>query len=479
MKVLMAIYGLNNLGGIVNFITDLSYGFAELGHEVDLVQPLYQGKFINKKYGPEVYDKLKNDGWEYNEVLRMWYSQYSGYFFDQPYVNKKPYYGEENIKAWQDYASGYDLVIWIVTVPTKKAENRGNLDWIKLYDLGPNTKQVGIVHDGNLNKAYPWMYEVRERLSGIACVHGAAFHSADSMPIFRSLIVNPQDLNKAQLGLGYRERERAWYSGQTFKAWKRVPNLCRAIPHMSNETGKYLAGGGLDYAYMTSPDKTKHNYFVRREDDPDLPMDVEDGSIRIWDRALNHGMNFLGFIPQTQRDEILDRVRVLIDPSWSLQYAKLGDHFNRVVIDAAKRGAIPVAFNYGIATNDAGIGEVFRPDENYIMIPYDATPKEYADRVEYSLNLPNDLAEKIRFNNFELCKKFDRRIVAQRYIDLSNNIENPDTSILRKEEYVTLAGPGLDAQVTRDNSRHYMNTFFADNYQGDLSYFDGYSFRSK
>lgn len=102
-----------------------------------------------------------------------------------------------------------------------------------------------------------------------------------------------------------------------------------------------------------------------------------------------------------------------------MAYAKVGDHFNRVVVDGIIEGAIPIARNYGISTNEEGIGEVFKPYENYIMVPHDATPLEFADKIEETCHLADYLAEDIHYANYKLLGNFERERVAQQYVSLA------------------------------------------------------------
>jgi glycosyltransferase involved in cell wall biosynthesis len=118
----------------------------------------------------------------------------------------------------------------------------------------------------------------------------------------------------------------------------------------------------------------------------------------------------------------MQELRCIIDPSWSVAYAKIGDHFNRVVVDGIIQGLLPIARNLGVSTNIEGEGEVFMPNENYMMVPHDATPKEFAEIVESTLNLPEDIAAEVHANNYKLLQHFDRERVAYEYIDLARSL---------------------------------------------------------
>jgi glycosyltransferase involved in cell wall biosynthesis len=186
---------------------------------------------------------------------------------------------------------------------------------------------------------------------------------------------------------------------------------------MPKDLAKHVAGGGIEYAYMTSKDKCKEQYFARRKEDPDYKG--KDGTERIFNRALEADMRWHGWIINEKRDRLLHHLRCLIDPSWNINFSKQGDHFNRVTTDAMIAGCIPIARNLGMSSNHHGTGVVFKPNTNYIMIPHNATPKEFADYVDHACNLTKNMATKIQENNFKLLKNFDNKTVAKQYIDLA------------------------------------------------------------
>ena len=86
------------------------------------------------------------------------------------------------------------------------------------------------------------------------------------------------------------------------------------------------------------------------------------------------------------------------------------------------RGLIPIARNLGISTNLEGEGEVFTPNKNYVMVPFDAKPKEFGEIVENTINLSSYQATEYYENNLELLPLFERKKIAQEYIDLGNGL---------------------------------------------------------
>jgi glycosyltransferase involved in cell wall biosynthesis len=191
---------------------------------------------------------------------------------------------------------------------------------------------------------------------------------------------------------------------QTFKAWKHVHELVEAIHYMQSKEPiefREVAGLGIEYRYMTSEDKCKDAYFHA------------DGT-KFWDAALDNGMTHHDYWDKSQVDEFLGECRVLVDPSWSNNYSKVGGHFNRVAVDAMMRGCVVVARQKGMGS------ELFQSGEHYIAIPEDADAQEYADLVQYAGGIAPKTAQRMIDANREILPMFDRKTVAQRVIDLAH-----------------------------------------------------------
>jgi hypothetical protein len=193
-----------------------------------------------------------------------------------------------------------------------------------------------------------------------------------------------------------------------------------------------VAGDGIERAYLTSPDKCRPEYHCTKENDSYATEDMI--GKKIWDNAMATGnMAYIGFITEAKRDTILNRSKFLIDTSWTTTY---GEHFNRVIVDAMRVGVVPIARNLGVSDHDHGTGTLFKVDRNYLMIPFDATPKQFGDHINKYLNIDREKYEEIVQNNYEALKLFDRKKIAQQYIDLAFG---KDAGYYEKNEIGSLA----------------------------------------
>lgn len=387
MKVLITFFPIDDMGGIINHHEQLCAGLKELGHQVTTKLLMWRDSAPKTLAGGRGSQSNNGSGLEFDQRRG----------FSWTNADIIPYKGPTNIARWRDYASHFDLIIWQVAVPTKRKENRGNVDWISLYDIP--TKQIAIIHDGNFLDSYPWLHIVGEKLTGLACVHTCAYNSARQIDVPSAMIVNPFHIQRGRPPETSREayfrRLRGFLSVQTWKAWKRVPDIVRAVPYTGLRT-MLLAGKGIDYYYLTSEDKCKYP--------------------GAWDAAIDHGMQYLDVITNELRDELLGSLTVSLDASWSKKYGAIGAHFNRVQVEALLQGAIPVVRDLAIGHDR---DDVFRNNYNCLSIPWDASPGEFGHLITAYANLPWDQYATLMEYGWQTVQKFDRRIVAQQYIDMA------------------------------------------------------------
>jgi len=435
MKIMMVMHTFNNFGGIINHCEHLMAGLKELGHEVTFayLKPNKQVKAV------EIPTTLK-EGYEIG--IGSGYPVHQGDGWIAPYYSYKV---KESIDQFVKDANKHDLVIWQSIFGFKNKDTEQDLSWLPMIE-DVNVPQVPIIHDANLKKLYPWIKLFEHKFSGLACVHPAAYESADFMDTPRALILNPQDIAGVPETPPFSGRENKLLSIQTFKRWKRVDDLIRAVPYTDT---KVLVGGyGIEAAYMMSKDKCKEEYFATKEYDPDVTPDRE--GKRIWENAENSGnFEYLGFISGAKRDEILATSKFLVDPSWSNTF---GEHFNRVVIDAMRIGTVPIAINFGVSNNEEGMGVVLKAGINYCMIKKGSTPKEYGQAITNFCNMSEADYRQIQLNNYELIKQFDRKVIAQHYIDLALQKE---TGYLNELRVKTNHDPSLQRQAQQMFDDHF------------------------
>lgn len=405
MKILSVVHDFNNFGGIISHCEQLIAGFKDLGHQADFV-------YLRSTRSGGTIAPTDDPGFDIGEGTGLQVHQGKGWRGE--YLS---FINDNDIATFVQKANEYDIVIWQSIFGFKNQESEKKTNWLKMIQ-DVNAKQVVIVHDGNLRKNYPWIHRVRDKIAGLACVHPSAYNQAAAMEIPRRLIVNPQKISSMP-EVSFDDRKDVVFSLQTFKRWKRVDDLVAAVPYINGKV--VIAGDGIERAYMASKDKCKPEYYCTKDRDPNA-ADALIGK-PIWANAENAGMKYIGFVSEAKRDEILGKVKFLLDPSWSKTY---GEHFNRVVVDAMKQGVVPIARNLGISDNESGVG-FFKPNENYLMIPWNATPKEFGELINTWFNMSESDYNLIVQNNWKLIQQFDRKLIAQQYIDLATGVASTET----------------------------------------------------
>lgn len=401
MKICVAFHACMDLGGIINHTEQLIGGLKDLGHSVTLFEMVYadragqQSRDGNFERGPSGIPFDQGKGWNFPKGNRLAYKTRAGLVGAKQVLNE------------------FDMVIWTVPVVPKNKGHLGNDRWPELYDLHPDIKQVAFIHDGNSKQGAPHLYHVADKLSGLACVHGCALNGADHLPIPRALVLNPQH-EPIRTIASWEDRNTGFVNMQTFKAWKHVHELVQAIAYMPpKELGELreIAGKGIEYQYMTSEEKCKPAYF---HDDPDKPFHTR----KFWDVAVENGMKHHGYWDSSEVYEWLQMSRVLVDPSWSAKYSKVGGHWNRVVVDAMMNGAIPVAQKRGMGD------ELFEAGVHYVDLGEARDAQDYANIILDTSGMSSYQATKFQDAAHDILGMFDRKVVAQRLIDLAyGNIE--------------------------------------------------------
>ena len=242
------------------------------------------------------------------------------------------------------------------------------------------------------------------------------------------------------------------------KSMKHMEELIAAVPYINKGLDERMsvtiAGTGIEYNYMTSPTKTKSNYMCTLKRDPNLPKKL-DGKISLWNRALKFGMDYRGQMSGGDVQKTLLNTKFAIDPSWAEHYPQYCfTHLNGFILEAMLQGAYPVLRDYrGLANVD--ISEIYDPlFENIraIIIPWNATPKEFAEKLKEAMKMSPKKFLRDTKHNFELVKElFNSKKNAEEIIRLCRG----GRKLVKKE---------LDIGVDSDNVKRITKDIMEDFY---------------
>lgn len=472
MKIFIADFQIAKYGGIVHYVKDMLRAFHDLGHEVDVAQ-MTPASTTQKAYDKKVAEfesgehqrKIKfhsqAGGYERDDVVGYWFNTYYGYFL--PPSNRIGVYEKDAVERWKTLVEDADIILWNF-MPTKSSawDKKGvAFDfWWKFFDLPKNIKQVFLVHDAYFNVRASNVSALKKKILFMACAHLAAYQCCSEIGIPRTLLLNPryiEDDAKMPVRL-MNKRTQDFFAAHMFKSMKHMEELIAAVPYINKGLDERMsvtiAGTGIEYNYMTSPTKTKSNYMCTLKRDPNLPKKL-DGKISLWNRALKFGMDYRGQMSGGDVQKTLLNTKFAIDPSWAEHYAQYCfTHINGFIIEAMLQGAYPVLRDYrGLANVD--ISEIYDPlFENIraIIIPWNATPKEFAERLKEAMKMSPKKFLRDTKHNFELVKElFNSKKNAEEIIRLCRG----GRKLVKKE---------LDIGVDSDNVKRITKDIMEDFY---------------
>ena len=397
MKILIADFEIAKYGGIIEHVTAKVKALKALGHEVDLAQLCPSSttqKFYDKKVAEfqsgAFQEKLKRNsqggGYEFDEASGYWKNNYYGFFL--PPSNRIGVFEPDALERWHKLIEGVDLIMWNF-MPTKSSawerKDKKFDFWWKFFDLPTDqVRQMFIVHDAYFDVRASNVTALKDKIMFLECAHIAAYQCCKNIGIPRTLLLNPrflEDGEKMPVKM-MNKRETDFFAAHIFKSMKHVDDLIRAVPHLNalpmDTCSVKIAGSGIEQAYMTSLNKCKEPYKVNAKKDPDI--DPRYYGQKIWDVAEEYGMEYLGQISGEQVRENLLNAKFAVDPSWADHYANYcRTHINGFIIEAMLCGCYPILRDYrGLVKNGEEVYDPLFESIRAIIIPWDATPKQFA-----------------------------------------------------------------------------------------------------
>lgn len=402
MKILIADFEIAKYGGIVEHVAAKVKALKALGHEVDIVQlspsqttqKFYDKKIAEFKSGA-FQNKIKinsqGGGYEYDEATGYWRNNYYGFFL--PPSNRIGVFEPDALQRWHKLVEDVDLIMWNFMPTKSSAWNRDGMKfdfWWKFFDLPTDkVRQMFIVHDAYFDVRASNVTALKDKIMFLECAHIAAYQCCKNIGIPRTLLLNPrylEDDEKMPVRM-MNKRKTDFFAAHIFKSMKHVDDLIRAVPWLNQnsydeEYSVKIAGSGIEQAYMVAPTKCKEPYKVSAKRDPDIHPSFY--GQKIWDVGVKYGMEYLGQISGEQVRENLLNAKFAVDPSWADHYANYcRTHINGFIIEAMLCGCYPVLRDYrGLVKGGEEIYDPLFESIRAIIIPWDATPKQFAEALK-------------------------------------------------------------------------------------------------
>lgn len=413
MKIAVVVNRSDTFGGVLQHTESLIKGLKEIGHEVDFLYLSYKNMRVDDKL-----EKLeKNNGWlekegylikyDKGEGTGLWYEPETGWVY-----KAYQYKTLESKKAFRDKLENYDAVIW-ESVYLFKRQCPKDTDFPILFDA-KNPVQIMFVHDANLRDNCAWIHFIEKKFDYVVAVHPASYNSCKELETPRVMIFNPQDMTGVDTTVSSYHNLKdnpSLFILQNWKRSKRGVDLIKSLPYIKSDIKVRFGGNGIEWRYLWAKDKTKPQHYCRQEDFPNKP--------ELWGKPFRvlmknfPGYEYIGWITQEQRDQILEKTAFFVDPAWYEVNALIGAHFSRTLVEAFKKGVVPIARGLGLSNNDEGKGDIFNAGINYLNIPSTASPREFGEAIDRFFEISEEEYNKIVQNNYALLPYFEEKNIAK------------------------------------------------------------------
>lgn len=463
LKIRICTFDVAKYGGIVQNIEGRVKAFKEMGHDVDIIFLTYNKNASIEGFNRKIKElesgefqahqgmKSQSGGYEKSPITGYWKNSYYGWLLP-PNTNRIPVFADNALELWHEAIGDADLLFWSF-MPTKTKEAKGFSDWPKFFDLPKRIKQVFAVHDGYYDIRSSWIQYLSDKISYLDCVHVSAYNCCANIAIPRYLNFASRYIPKKLPFKPLSERPVDFFAAHVFKSMKKMEDIFAAVPHLESETSIITAGSGIELYYMMADvegGKQKPRYMASKKTDPDIKK--EEIGMSLFDRAVKYGLEHLGFMSSSDVYFTQQNAKFSIDPSFSTHYAKYSHtHLNGFTIEAIINGSYPVLRDTkGIIKSEIEIDDIIYDELRAIYIPWNATPKEFAEALNKAKNMSEKKFKRDVEHNFELAKLlFDPKQNMQSVLDI----------VFNKNELAKLE-VGKNSKKVLSDSKKVMTEFF-------------------
>lgn len=395
MRILFTLFEIQDWGGIVADLELKCRGLVEAGHKVDLLilKPNAQPVKMRKPRDPKGPEGSYPSAFGNNALANTHQGWYN--------VRTMGYASKQNIQEWFRIAEKYDGIFHEIPNPPIKLENK-KLDtkgyWKKIFDT--DTPQIIIAHDAHFREMYPQIIEIAHRIKGIATTNHAGYAGLSWFPAPRAFIGAPHPVLNWKKMRPWDERKPRAVAAHMWKAWKHQDYLVRCSP-LLKKSFMHMAGSGIEYHYMTSENKRPPEY------------------VGMWEAAVDSGrFKYHGLLVPDALFKLYQNSRVMADMSFNAKFNKLGNHFNRSIIEGYNNGVVPICTAMNMKENNPQI-ELFKGGRTHIEVAHDISPKELAKVIDATANMhADDAAEYIDLGRKMLLRFFDYRVASLEFLKL-------------------------------------------------------------
>lgn len=358
MKIAMNLFPIANIGGILTTQRNLKVGLEKLGHEV-------KEFYITTNKNTLPVKDCKVLGFE----KTTWLNEY------------------------KQTMEEFDVVIFSHPCPTLN-KNYNRKGWQECYKI--SSKIISIFHDPYWSTNYPWIKDVFNKITKIACIQQKSFNSLGYfLPVKKQIINHPLDLD--DMGKYRDSKEDLVISPHQFKTWKHIDIFIRAIPFIENSIKKEVYNDGIVKAFM-SGQKRKDEY-------------KDANNNWIWEESLKYGMIDKGIVSTEEIKNAYIRQKCTISLSTGELGSKIGGRsIDYSILECMKYGGVPICRFFSV------VPPMFKND-NFVLLDENNLISSTAEKINHVIQKFDSFNSMIDINFEVLKNNYDSAIVAKRVLE--------------------------------------------------------------
>jgi hypothetical protein len=377
MKIAVLYFDINQIGGVLQCITDMTSGFEKLGHTVDTYKLRYTETYKKPVLGRETKEKVLGSNLGIDSQV-MWFGE------------------TQAISDTLEILNTYDQIIFQRGCPSQNsnAGREAGTSWQKVYKAKPPKYMV--VHDPWMFKFYPWQLEVANKLEAICPIHLPSWNTTEDWPGRRVWIPFPVNFDPMKHKRPLVKRQDWVTMLCVWKPWNHPEILLRNMPNINADVRLY--GKGLSYYYIAGDQKKRKKTYQN-----------PDGSW-LWE-SVDGESHYHGVIPTEEKWKVFGNSKIIIslasNASWPANTV-------RVVVEGIVARSDVCTYGDNIGVNDAGDDGLI---PNNAVVLFKNKTKIYP-KINRVLQNIEEYQEMVDVGREQVMSVFSDTAVCQSWLDL-------------------------------------------------------------
>lgn len=416
VKVAVCLFAVSKMGGIWTFHKEIVAGFRDAGYQVQDFLITNKERVGKRHIRRERTMQIEDEG-----ILKM---------------RELGFRSKLLLEQYKNVMSVYDVVLFTHACPH---ETKGFDDdaWMQCYNI-PQVK-IAAFHDAMADSHYNWVRKAK--IDYAVAVQPRCLLSTRILKKEIPVMLSRHPMDLSDMYNDFNNRDDSIIAPHQFRTWKRMEEIIRAVPKINRKV--HIFGLGTEFFYMqrcsypylrlsaeredSKATKILQEYLKSGEEEEDegghIPMIIKKyhqyGDI--WKQAMDHGMVHHQVAPRNELVAQFKKSVGVIDIStgeFGKRLSRIHPHFslqNYSMLEGIKYGCMPIVARFHI--------QYPFDRESFLVAEEDDIVGNTAKCANFEFD--DKIRGRILRNQILLKKYFNRRDIAQSYIDFVNGKIEP------------------------------------------------------